>query len=204
MTWEAIGEVIKVVGAAATAAAAWFAAVTALKGLEKWRSETLGKRKAELASNVLAAVYEFAEVLRSAREPWVLPHETAKREGIADEVASDANFVPERRLMEHQEFFGRFRSLKHEFAAVFGKEAAQPFDDLWRIRIDINHAVDSMLTNKEMGKSRAPDDIKEWRDWYYTAFRNPDEDKDAVAKRINAQVVAMEAACRPAIEARSS
>jgi hypothetical protein len=75
MSWETIGEVIRVLGAVATAAAAWFAAVTAFKGLEKWRSETLGKRKAELSATVLTMVYEMEAILREARNPWVLPHE---------------------------------------------------------------------------------------------------------------------------------
>src|SRR5262249_55482261 len=152
--------IIKVIGALATGAAAWFAAITAYRGLEKWRSETLGKQRAELATTVLTNVYEMTEILRSAREPWVMPHEMARLEGVPDEIAQQSNFVPERRLSEHQEFFGRFRSLKHAFAAVFGKDASKLFDELWRIRIDINHAVDSMLRNKEMGQSRATEDIK--------------------------------------------
>src|SRR5712692_5148078 len=109
MTWIDAGEIIKVIGALATGAAAWFAAITAYRGLEKWRSETLGKQRAELATTVLTNVYEAAEILRAAREPWVLPHETAAREGVRDDVAQQAHFVPERRILEHQEFFGRFR-----------------------------------------------------------------------------------------------
>jgi hypothetical protein len=204
MTWIEVGEIVKVIGALATGAAAWFAAITAYRGLEKWRSETLGKQRAELATVVLTSVYEMAEILRSAREPWVMLHETAKREGVRDELAQETSYVPERRLSEHQEFFGRFRSLKHGFAAVFGKDAAKFFDELWLVRININHAVESMLTNKEFGQSRDPEDIKQWREWYYTAFRNHDEAKDAVGKRIAAQVAMAETICRPAIEARRS
>jgi len=105
MTWSDIGELIKAIAAVATALAAWFAASVAYRGLEKWRTETLGKRKAELAANVLAAVYEFEETIRSAREPWVQPHEMMKREGIPDEIAQNANYVPEARLLAHQAFF---------------------------------------------------------------------------------------------------
>jgi hypothetical protein len=157
-----------------------------------------------LAATVLSNVYEFAEILRTSREPWVLPHETAKLDGIPDEVSQNSNYVPERRLLEHQEFFARFRSLKHEYGAVFGKDAAKPFEELWRIRIDINHGVDDMLRNKEMGQSRDPDDIKEWREMYRIAFRDPDETKDEIAKRIATEVAAVEAICRPAIEARTN
>jgi hypothetical protein len=202
MTWLEIGEIVKVLGAAATAAAAWFAASTAYKGLEKWRSETLGKRKAELAEKVLSSFYEMAEIIKGAREPFVGLHETAKRNGLPDHVTQDSNFVPERRLLEHQELFGRFRSLRHEFAAVFGSDKAKPFDELWRIRVEINHAVDNMLRNREMGQSRRPEDIKQWQEWYRTAFRHPDESKDEIAKRISSMVAGVEETCRPAIEAR--
>jgi hypothetical protein len=43
--------------------------------------------------------------------------------------------------------------MKHEFAAVFGRESAKIFDGLWQLRLDINHAVDFMLRNKEMQRS---------------------------------------------------
>jgi hypothetical protein len=204
MCWTEIGEIIKVGGAVATGAAAWFAAITAYRGLEKWRSETLGKQRAELATAVLTHVYEMAEILRSAREPWVMNHEVSEAPGIAGHVAQDANFVPERRLLEHQEFFGRFRSIKYGFAAVFGKDDSKFFDELWRVRIAINSAVDSMLRNKELGRSRDPNDIKQWREWYYVAFRGSDESKDDISKRIATQVAVAESICRPAIEARKS
>lgn len=203
MSLNDVGEVIKTLGAVATAGAAWFAAVTAYKGLEKWRTEAIGKQKVELATEVLQVVYEFAEILRTAREPWVLPHETGKQEGIPDSIAQNSNYVPERRLLENQEFFGRFRSLKQRYAAVFGRDVAKPFDELWRCRIDINHAVHSMLTNSDLGKSRDADDIAEWRRWYRTAFRDPVEAKDEMLKRINAQVDAVEATCRAAIGSKA-
>jgi hypothetical protein len=50
--------------------------------------------------------------------------------------------------------------MKHEFAAVFGRESAKIFDGLWRVRLDINHAVDFMLRNKEMQRSGDPEDKK--------------------------------------------
>jgi hypothetical protein len=203
MTWQEIGEIIKVLGAVATAGAAWFAASIAYKGLEKWRNETSGKQRAELAAIVLANVYQMAEILRNARELWMLPQEKSKLEGVPDEITANWNFVPERRLLAHQEFFGRFRSIKHEFASVFGADSASFFDALWKIRIDINHAVHSMVQNKELGSSRDPEHMKLWREWYHVAFISPDEAKDEVLKKINAQVAKAESICKPAIEVRA-
>ena len=104
MDWASVGEVVKVLGPVATAGAAWFAAIIAYGGLNRWRSETRGKRKAEIAEATLASVYEMEEILKDARAPWIDPHETAKKEGIPDEIATNSNYVPEARLIVHQGF----------------------------------------------------------------------------------------------------
>ncbi len=57
MGWSDIGELVKVLGAVATACAAWFAAYTAYRGLQRWRDETLGKRKTEVAEQVMRVVH---------------------------------------------------------------------------------------------------------------------------------------------------
>jgi hypothetical protein len=200
-TWTDAGEFIKVLGSIATGGAAVTGAAVAWRGLEKWRSETTGKTKAELAATVLAEFYEMAEILRAARNPFVLNHEMAAKEGVPDSVASDSSYAPEARLLEHQAFFGRFRSRKHEFAAVFGRTAAQPFDDIWRIRLEINWAVDGMLRHKEIRNDRDPENRTLWLSWYNVAFRDADEKKDVLLPRIDAAVIAIEATCRPAIDA---
>jgi hypothetical protein len=203
MTWIAIGEIVKVIGAVATAGAAWFAASIAYRGLEKWRSETLGKRRAEVAAAALATIYEAEDILRDARSPWVLPHEMMKREGVPDDFAEDANFAPEARLLTHSEFFAKLRSQKHEFAAVFGKEAAKPFDEIWKARLEINHAVDAMVrTAKDLKNSQDPENKKIWKEYYYTAFRPSRTTEDKLGSKIATQVEALEACCRPAIDAR--
>lgn len=201
MSWSDIGEIVKAIAPMFTAVAACTAAWIGLRGLEKWRSETLGKRKAEIAEATLAKVYEMEEILRLARSPWVLPHEMAKKEGLPDEIATDSHYAPEARLIAYQEFFGRFRSQKYAFAAVFGREAAKPLDELWRVRMEINWAVDDLLRNKEMARGNA-EDRAFWREWYDTAFRPPDSKNDALGMLISEHVSAIEGTCRPAIEAR--
>ena len=149
-----VGDLIKVLGAVATAAAACTGALIAWRGLEKWRSETIGKKRSELAATVLADFYEMEEIIRSSRAPFVLAHEMGAIEGVPDDIASNSSYAPERRLLQYQEFFGRFRSRKHEFAAVFGKAAAEPFDNMWKLRLEINWAVDAMLRSQG-GEKRA-------------------------------------------------
>lgn len=122
-----------------------------------------------------------------------MPHEMMKREGVADHVAEDANFAPEARLLKHSKFFAKLRSQKHEFAAVFGKKAAKPFEGMRKARIDVNHAVDSMVRlHKELKNSWNPEDKKLWNEFYRTAFSSRDSKQDPLSARIRKQVEAME------------
>jgi hypothetical protein len=202
MDWSEVGEFTKAVAPIFTAGAACTGAWIGWRGLEKWRSETLGKRQAEIAEATLASVYEMEEILRTARGRLVLAHEMAKKEGVPDEIATDPNFAPEARLLEHQEFFARFRAQKYAFAAVFGLEAAKPLDELWHCRLEINWAVDSLLRSKEM-----PTRSEEYREFLKglreIAFSARTSEGDALGKRISEHVSNIEETCRPAIEARA-
>ncbi len=202
MDWSEVGEIIKAVAPIFTAGAACTGAWIGWRGLEKWRTETLGKRQAEIAEATLATVYEMEEIIRTARGPLVLAHEMAKKEGVPDEIATNANYAPEARLLEHQEFFARFRAQKYAFAALFGLEATKPLDELWQCRLEINWAVDDLLRNKEMSRENAGH-----RAFLIArraiAFRPSKSEDDTLGKRISEQVSSIERTCRPAIEARA-
>lgn len=202
MGWTEIAEITKTVAPMFTALAACAGAVIGWRGLEKWRSETWGKRQAEIAETTLEHVYEMEEILREARNSWVMPHEMTTREGVPNEVATNGNYAPEARLLKHEGFFARFRAKKFAFAAIFGRDAAKPLEELWRVRLDINWAVSGMLQNKELQFGNAEESAL-WSKWYYTAFRSADPENDALGERILVQVAAIETTCRPAIEARA-
>lgn len=149
-TWSDAGEISRTVGPLLTGAAAWFGAFIALKGLRKWRDEALGKRKAELAEQALAAFYCANDIIVHARHPLVLAHEMQSEEGLSDELATDADYAPAKRLFAEREHFSTLRSHRYAFAAVFGKDKAQPFQELIQIH---NEIVDSAV------------DLIRWKDW---------------------------------------
>jgi hypothetical protein len=201
MTWTEIGEFIKATAPAITAGAAVVGAFVGWSGLEKWQAESLGKRQAEIAEATLAVVYEMEEILRQARSALVLPHEMTKKEGVPDNIATDPNFAPEARLLEHQEFFGRFRAQRFAFAALFGRDAGKLLDDLWRCRLEINWAVDFLLRNKDM-QNADHDYASLYRKHKNTAFLYSSAD-DNFGQRISECIEKIEDSCRPAIEARA-
>lgn len=202
LTWSDTGEFIKVLGSVATGGAAITGAVVAWRGLEKWRAETIGKKRYELAAAVLADFYEMNEIIRASRNPFILAQEMTPIDGVDERITSESSYAPERRLLEHQEIFARFRARKHEFAANFGKSAAALFDEMWKIRLEINWAVDGMLRHKEIRDSRRPDDIELWKSWRRVAFRDADEANDVLLPRLDKIIADIEAICRPAIEAQ--
>ena len=109
MNWTDVGEIIKALGPAFTAAAAWFAAVIGYRGLTKWRQETIGKRKFEIAEEVLADFYEAREIITFARFRGYSREEGASRpteiwETESDFRALNAYFVPAERLAKRASF----------------------------------------------------------------------------------------------------
>ena len=198
--WSDVAEIIKTVGSVVTAVVAVIGVSIAYSGLEKWRAELSGKRRSELAVTTLADFYQAQEVIRQARGRFVMNQEMTSKEGIPDEIAKDALYVPEWRLMQSEDLFARLRARKHEFAAVFGSDKVAPFEQILRVRIDINHAVDNMLRNKEIQSARDKDSRAQWKEWHDIAFGSDD---DALMKRVGSALRAMEAICRPAIDARN-
>jgi hypothetical protein len=71
LTWADVGEVFKAIGAIATGGAALWGALIAFRGLSKWQDETLGKRKTEIAEQVLSGFYQMRDVIRGVRSPAV-------------------------------------------------------------------------------------------------------------------------------------
>ena len=132
----------KVLGAAATAGAAWFDATIAYHGLNKWRAETIGKRRAELAEEVLADFYQARDIITAARSPGSFGHEGSARQRAVWENEDDARklnayFATTERLENKAEFFAQLRARRYRFMAHFCRTAAKPYDELFKIRAEI-------------------------------------------------------------------
>ena len=121
----AIGESLAVVAAA----------VIAARGLTAWRSEIQGRRRYELAEEVLALFYETKDRISYMRNPTGVEGEgsTRKRaEGEDPDVSQrlDLAYTAFERYQKSQEAFNRLRALRYRFMAIYGTEAAEPFDKI--------------------------------------------------------------------------
>lgn len=134
-----------------TAITAIIGVLIAKSGLSKWRTEAIGKRKAELAEQALTLFYEIADVFIWARSPGsfkgdgetrtLLPHETTEQRD-----ARNTYFIPLERLTRETELFSRLQSLRYTFLAYFGEEAIGPFKEVRELHTSIASSAAMLIT----------------------------------------------------------
>jgi hypothetical protein len=180
---------------------AWIAAVVALN---RWRLEMTGKRRAELAEDVLADFYRVQEILRWVRSPAGYAGEAKDRpkgEGEDPDLASvlDAYYIPLARLNENREFLSQFHARKYRFKAVFGAAGAAPFQEIRAVEAEFVTAASTlaMLARRARGRDH-------WDKKREDILWDTGEPNDAINRRVKAAIEAIETTCGPAIEAQSA
>jgi len=100
-----------------------------------WKREFVGKRKIELAESVLAQFYRAADAIRATRSPLGYEGEGKSRERHETETEEKARikdraYTPIERYKAYSEVFADLQSVKYRTMAVFGREAAHPFEEI--------------------------------------------------------------------------
>jgi hypothetical protein len=155
-------EVLRAAPSIATAGTAIIGVLVAKAGLEKWRRETIGKRKAELAEDVLADFYQTQDVINAARSPGSLNDEGSTRQKVEGETEADtrrlnAYHSVAERLFNKGEFFAELHARRYRYIALFGTDAVKPYDLLFRIRREIITSVQMLVKtydNRQFGSCR--------------------------------------------------
>lgn len=132
------------------AVAAGVAAAQGVKSLTAWRQETLGRRRIELAEEVLAAVYEAKEILEWIRSPASFAAESEGREGREEEDEDvrrqrDTYYPHIKRISDNAEFFARVRAQRYRVIATFGQEATRSHDVIWDVRARVLSAAQTLM-----------------------------------------------------------
>lgn len=145
-------EIAKTLPGFFTAGAAIFGAWVAKKGLDKWKVETVGKRRAELAEQTLVLVYEARDVLKLARSSGLSHTRTpAEDESPVNRELLDRLHSPIELLIARSELFAKLHTQTYPFAAVFGQESVQPLRDLISLREEIWHAAITLSSQLSAG-----------------------------------------------------
>jgi len=179
------------------------AGVAAVWGLTTWRKEMTARRCAELAEQTLAMFYEARDLLTWVRSPGSFASEGESRQPQSNESGDDARhknalYVPIERLSRNAEFWGRFEAARYPFMAVFGEEAAAPFQTMRKAKNHVSISAGMLLRTYGRVNEERPErqqQREKWeRDigWGFT-------DVDELALQIDDAVSAIESVCRPAI-----
>ncbi len=113
------------------------AAIVGVAGLWKWRSETIGKARFQVARNMIRLTLQFRAEFKSARNPLTLPHEWADRKRDDNESPAEGNVLNEffargKRLERLSETILKLNELGWEVEVVLSEHDAkliQPFID---------------------------------------------------------------------------
>lgn len=111
------------------------AAIAFVVGINAWKREFVGKRRIELAENVLALFYEAQDAIREIRNPFSFGGEGATRKRSEHEREEetkllDQAYVVFERYQKREKLFAELRSMKYRVMASFGSKVAEPFDEL--------------------------------------------------------------------------
>lgn len=116
--------------AVAVIAACW----AIISGVGAWKREFIGKRKIELAEEVLATYFEVKDAIAYMRNPFSNGEEGKTRQRGANErqeesALLDRGYIVFERYNAKKDIFTKFSTLKYRFMASFGSETESIFKD---------------------------------------------------------------------------
>jgi len=193
--------ILQIIQAVSLTAAAW----AAIYGINAWRTEFVGKKRIDLAEEVLARFYEARDAISMIRSPAGYVGEGSSRqagehESPEEKPILDNAYVVFERYGKHRELFSHLQSLRYRFMAQFGVDAVQPFDDLSRILNEIFISA-RMLAHywREQGRRTWPNDeafqkhLAEMRRHEAVFWAMSEDDK--IAPRVDEAVRKIEEIC---------
>lgn len=185
------------------------ASIVAIYGISAWRVEFIGKRKIELAEEVLALFYQARDIIDSIRSSFGYAGEGKTRKPGPNEKpehkdALDQAYVLIERYHHHADVFSRLHALRYRFMARFGTDASTPFDDLNRLINELLLAAQrkARLATVSEASLRSETALERYhQEWleiervYYSG-----EEGDPIAPRLLKIISDIESTCRPIIE----
>jgi hypothetical protein len=190
-------------------AAVTIASIVAIYGITAWKVEFVGKRRIELAEEVLVLFYQARDVIASIRSPLGYVGEGQSRKPGPNEKpehkeALDQAYVLIERYNKHFEIFSRLHALRYRFMVQFGAEASTPFDDLNKIIHELLLAARRKarwaMAPERLLRSEAAEE-KYQREWLEneSVYYSGGED-DPIALRLAKIIAEIEIKCQPIIE----
>jgi len=179
-------------------------AIPAFLGINSWRKEHVGKRKLQLAEEVLAATYELQSVIEWVRHPASGGDEGNERPNREDEPINrqrlnDAYYSRIARLKADSQQFSKLHAIRPVFRAYFGERAQEPLQVLFTTRNRINSAVAALINQRE--GEELPVELRRHYESIIWDMSTPDE-PDQVKREVNLAVSQLEAICFPILRTK--
>ena len=190
------------------------ACLTIILGVDAWRQEFIGKRKIELAEDVLTRFYEAKDAIERIRSPFSYSGEGSERKKSPNEGAEasellDQAYVVFVRYEKEQELFNRLHALRYQVMARIGLAAAQPFEDIRRIVNEIFASARILGSYywPRQGRVRMSDEefkkhLEEMHR-HEAVFWAGFDSNDPIALQVEKVISDIEAVCRPVLEERT-
>jgi hypothetical protein len=178
-------------------------ALVVIYGITSWRWESKAKKKRELAEETLTLFYEAEDALKIIRYPgsYGIQGSTRKpslNENLRQKEARDTAYILVDRYLKFKKLFNRIHSMRHRFAVQFGKQSAEPFDELHKL---VRNILSSAMRLAEIWAKDEDDIPQEEREKYYyrreryeSIFWEGSEDDD-VNKIFKSIITRMENTC---------
>jgi hypothetical protein len=189
---------VQAIASVATGLGAGLGGWAALRGVNAWRVETVGRRKAELAEEVLTQFYRARDALIWARLPAEgAGTDVSAHDGVDSAAQGAAMAAPIERLNQASQVFSELQASRYRFMAYFGEDAARPFDELREVHNEVLEAAARLV--RARGQTVSASDAADRDAWRSTIGWGPHE-QDQLAQRLDRAVRAIERICRPLIE----
>ena len=179
--------------------------------IDSWRREHVGRRRLDLAEEVLSQFYEARDAISHIRCPAGFEGETAAvqkqdNESEADHHARKTASVVFVRYNSHREMFSKLHATRYRFMAQFGAEAARPFDNLHAIVSEVLSAGRALAMLWPIDYHRTEDQKQHHAvaiEKYEAIFWEHDQD-DALRKKVDDAVGRIESTCRSEMKGRGT
>ena len=195
MVWN---EVLKaappVVQAVSVAVTAFFA----VKSLNAWHVQLVGKRRFEAAEEVITAVYDAREAFAYMRRSYYIFDNTQDRLRPAGELEMAARqrdicFVIGKRFNEVGEKFIALQKARLLCQIHFGNIAVQHIDELFKIRNSICVSLELAIDSAGSQLQQEADTC----DRILSTIRESDDQTDKLSKQLASAIAKIEEICTP-------
>jgi hypothetical protein len=201
---EMVSNLTDIISSVIYAVATIFAACVAIYGVNSWKREFRGKRRIELAEEVLSLFYQAKDAIEHIRSPMGYSNEGYTRKQDENETpeqtaAWNMAYVAFERYEKWQETFNKLQSLRYRFMVQIGKEEAEPFNEIRKV---INRIFSASRRLSQLWVQRGHafsnerlEKLAESIQKYEAIFWSGEEN-DEIGDRVNKAVSQMERTCR--------